>query len=110
LWLLIISPEWHILFPCDKTDNTSHIANLFFVEIVRLHGMPNTIILDYDANVLGHFWRTLWNILETKLLFSTTCHPQMDDQMKAVNHSLSTMLCTILKTNLRLWEECLSHV
>jgi translation initiation factor IF-1 len=43
-------------------------------------------------------------------LFSTTCHPQTDDQTEVVNRTLSTMLRAILKTNLKLWEECLPHI
>jgi hypothetical protein len=93
-----------------KSDNASHVADLFFTEIVRLHGVPNTIILDRDAKFLSHLWRTLWFKLGTKLLFSTTCHPQTDGQTKVVNHTLSTMLRAILKTNLKLWEECLPHI
>jgi hypothetical protein len=52
----------------------------------------------------------LWFKLGTKLLFSTTCHPQIDGQTKAINCTLSTMLWTILKTNLKLWEECLPPI
>jgi hypothetical protein len=44
------------------------------------------------------------------LLFSTTCHPQTDGQTKVVNRTLSTILWAILKTNLKLWEECLPHI
>jgi hypothetical protein len=96
--------------PCHKSDNASHVVDLFFTEIVRLHGVPNTIVLDRDAKFLSHFWRTLWFKLGTKLLFSTTCHPQTDGQTEVVNRTLSTMVRAVLKTNLKLWEECLPHI
>jgi hypothetical protein len=96
--------------PCHKSDNASHVTDLFFTEIVRLYGVPNTIVSDRDAKFLSHFWKTLWFKLGTKLLFSTTCHPQMDGQTDVVNRILSTMLQTILKTNLKLWDECLPHI
>jgi hypothetical protein len=96
--------------PCHKSDNASHVVDLFFVEIIRLHGVPTTIVSDIDAKFLSHFWRTLWLKLGTKLLFSTTCHPQTDGQTEVVNLTLSTMLRAIFKYNLKLWEECLSHI
>jgi hypothetical protein len=91
--------------PCHKTDNASHVADLFFNEVVRLHGVPNTIVSNRDAKFMRNFWRTLWYKLGTKLLFSITCHPQTDGQTELVNRTLSTMLRAVLKDNLRLWEE-----
>jgi hypothetical protein len=96
--------------PCHKTDNVSHITDLFFQKIIRLHGVINTIISDRDIKFFSHFWRTLWAKLGTKLLFSTTCHLQTDGQTKVVNMTLSTMLRVVLNKNIKMWEECLSHV
>jgi hypothetical protein len=75
-----------------------------------LHGVPNTIVSDHDTKFLSHFWRTLWIKLGTKLLFSTTCHPQTDGQIEVVNRTLSTMFRAVLKKNIKMWEECLPHV
>jgi hypothetical protein len=83
---------------------------LFFRENICLHGIPNTIVSDRDVKFLSHFWRSLWNKLRTKLLFSTTCHPQTDGQTKVVNRTLSTMLRAVLDQNLRHWEDCLPHI
>jgi hypothetical protein len=96
--------------PCHKSDNALHVADLFFAEIVRLHGVPTTIVSNRDAKFLSHFWRTLWLKLGTKLMFSTTCHPQIDGQTEVVNCTLSTMLRAVLNSNLKLWEECLLHI
>jgi hypothetical protein len=52
----------------------------------------------------------LWAKLGTKLLFSTTCHPQIDGQTEDVNRTLSTMLRDVSKKNIKVWEECLPHV
>jgi len=63
-----------------------------------------------NTKYLSYFWRTLWSKLGTKLLFSTTCHLQTDGQIEVVNRTLGTLLRTILKKNLKSWEECLPHI
>lgn len=74
--------------PFHKTDDASNVADLYFREIVRLHGIPKTIVFDRDLKFLSYFWNTLWRKVDTKLLFSTSHHPQME----VTNRTLGTLL------------------
>ena len=52
--------------PSHNTNDASNVSDLFFKEIVRLHGMLRTIVSDRDAKILSYFWKMLWAKLGTK--------------------------------------------
>ena len=93
---------------CHKCNDTTYIVDLFFQEIIRTHGVPRTIVSDIDTKFLSQFWRCLWRLVGTKLLFSTTYHSQTDGKIKVTNSALTTLLSGMVG-NLREWDIKISH-
>jgi hypothetical protein len=61
-------------------------------EIFRVYGMPKEIISDRDTKFTSIFWKYLFTHFETKLLFSTSYHPQIHGLTERVNQVLEDML------------------
>jgi hypothetical protein len=85
--------------PCQKTSDATHVANLFFKEVVRLHGLPRSIVSNRDTKFVGHFWRTMWKELGTNFSFISAYHPQTDGQNDVVNRSLGNLLRSLVTEN-----------
>lgn len=91
-------------FPCFRTSDAMQIVELFLQEIVRLHGVPSSIVSDRDVKFMRHFWRTLWLKFGTELKYSSTCHLKADDQIEVVNQSLSNLLRYLVNNNAKIWD------
>ena len=66
--------------PVNVEDSLENLAKLYVDEIVRLHGVPVSIVSDRDPRFTSRFWPSLQTALGTRLHFSTTFHPQTDGQ------------------------------
>ena len=56
------------------------LDELYMKEIVRMHGVPLSIVSDRDWRFTSRFWKELQSALCTRLNFSTTFHLQTDGQ------------------------------
>ncbi|KAL0561633.1 hypothetical protein IC582_002073 [Cucumis melo] len=75
-----------------STYTASKWAQLYMSEIVRLHGVPVSIVSDRDARFTSKFWKGLQTAMGTRLDFSTVFHPQTDGQTELLNQVLEDML------------------
>ena len=67
------------------------LAELYVEEIVRLHGVPLSIVSDRDPCFTSRFWKELQSALGTKLKFSISFHPQIDGQSERLIQVLEDM-------------------
>lgn len=98
------------LLPCKKVNDASYIAFIFFKEIVKLHGIPQSITSDWDVKLLSHFLRELWRRLETNLIFNSAYHPQSDGQTEVMNRTIGSMLRCLVNDKSKQWDSVLPQV
>ncbi|XP_052886957.1 uncharacterized protein LOC128295427 [Gossypium arboreum] len=81
---------------CNRITSDSEEKDAIW--IVRLHGVPLSIISNRDQKFTSRFWKKLQVALGTKLNLSTTFHPQTDGQSQRIIQTLEDMLqCCVLE-------------
>ncbi|KAG8474912.1 hypothetical protein CXB51_031631 [Gossypium anomalum] len=99
IWVIVdrLTKSAHFI-PVRTDYSLNKLADLYIREIVRLHGIPLSIISDRDPRFTSRFWQKLQDALGTKLNFSTAFHPQTDGQSERVIQILEDMLrCCVLE-------------
>ncbi|KAL4026616.1 hypothetical protein IC575_015052 [Cucumis melo] len=93
IWVVVdrLTKSAHFV-PGKSTYTASKWAQLYMSEIVRLHGVPVSIVSDRDARFTSKFWKGLQIATGTRLDFSTTFHLQTDGQTERLNQVLEDML------------------
>ncbi|XP_058784742.1 uncharacterized protein LOC131659586 [Vicia villosa] len=93
IWVIVdrLTKSAHFL-PVKTTHKVSHLARLFVLEIVRLHGVPSSIVSDRDPKFTSRFWTTFHQEMGTELNLSTSNHPQTDGQTERTIQTIEDML------------------
>ena len=68
--------------PFGTTYSSERLAEIYIREIIRLHGVPVSIISDRGTQFTSQFWRAVQRELGTQVELSTTFHPQTDGQFE----------------------------
>jgi len=74
------------------TDSAEDYAKLYINDIVRLHGVPLSIISYRGPQFTSHFWKSFQKGLGTQVNLSTSFHPQTDGQAERTIHTLEDIL------------------
>ena len=60
------------------TFTLEELYKLYIQEIIRLHGVLVSIVLDRDPRFTAYFWKSFRPVMGTQLMMSTAFHPQTD--------------------------------
>jgi len=108
IWVIVdrLTKCAHFL-PINQKMTLDKLAELYVREIVRLHGVPASIVSDRDPRFTSRFWQSLQNALGTQLRMSSTYHPQTDGQSERTIQSLEDLLRTCVLDHLGTWSDML---
>lgn len=97
-----LSKYAHFL-PLSHPYSAKVIAEVFVAGIVKYHGLPRSIISDWDPIFMSHFWREFFKLSGTQLNMSSSYHPQTDSQSEVTNRCLEQYLRCFASQQPRKW-------
>jgi hypothetical protein len=79
IWVIVdrLTKTAHFLL-VHTTHRAEKYAEIYIDQIVRLHGIPKTIVSDRGAPFVARFWEQLQESLGTQVIRSSAYHPQTD--------------------------------
>jgi hypothetical protein len=89
---------------------TTIVARVFFDGIVRLHGIPSSILSDQDPIFTNSFWRELFRLADVQLNLSSAFHLQSGRQAEATNKIIAMYLHCLTGDHPRQWLQWLPWV
>jgi hypothetical protein len=111
LWVIICRMTSMVhLVPVTINVTATELSWKHLREIVRLHGLPSSIVSDRDSKFTSRWWKELQQILGTRLLMSTSFHPQTDGQSEQAIRNVTQILRTMVQPDQRDWAEKIDMV
>ena len=89
--------------PLAHPYTAESVAQAFFTDIVRLHGVPQSIVSDRDPVFTSSFSSEIMRLIGTKLLMSSAFHPQSDGQTEVANRVIVMYLRCFTGDRPRQW-------
>jgi hypothetical protein len=98
------------LIPLRTTTTAAELAPIFMSQVVRLHGLPETIVSDRDPKFTSQFWSETHRLLGVKLSKSTAFHPQSNGASERMIRKISQILRAAVRPDQLDWPKHLPSV
>jgi hypothetical protein len=107
IWVIVdrLNKTAHFI-PVHTTYSAERYAENYIDLVVRLHGVPKTILSDRGTQFVARFWAQVHESLRTKLIHSSSYHPQTDGQTERVNQIVEDMLRACVIHFDKSWDKC----
>ncbi len=94
--------------PSKDSDTAVDVANLFFRNLFKHHGMPDSIVSDKDPKFTSKFWKRLMELCNVKLEMSSSHHPQTDGASEIMHRMVEKYLRCYYNYHQDDWDALLS--
>ena len=120
--LPVVAGKDVILVVCDRLSKMTHfvattegilaegLARLFRDNVWKLHGLPESVVLDRGPQFAAELTKKLNRMLGIKIKLSTAFHPQTDGQTERMNQGLEQYLRFFIEHRQKDWPEWLAAV
>ena len=118
--LPVVAGKDAVLVVCDRLSKMTHfvattegtsaegLARLFWDNVWKLHGLPESVVLDRGSQFAAELMKELNRMLGIQTKLSTAFHPQTDGQMERMNQELEQYLRFFVENRQKDWPEWLA--